>query len=110
MDGAGPTARVMALFWGMWSVLRLSTGAHGVKMCAGCGGHIPKCFSTLGNYSKKPMTSYLRFSTEQLPKFKAKHPDAKLSTLVRKIAALWRELPEAEKKVNVHVFSLLTVV
>lgn len=45
------------------------------------------------------MSSYLRFSTEQLPKFKAKHPDAKLSELVRKIAAMWRELPEAEKKV-----------
>lgn len=60
---------------------------------------IPKCFSSMGNYPKKPMSSYLRFSTEQLPKFKAKHPDAKLSELIRKIAAVWRELPEAEKKV-----------
>lgn len=82
-------------------------GRTGVEMCAGCGGRIPspislicipKCFASLGNYPKKPMTSYLRFSTEQLPKFKAKHPDAKLSELARKIAALWRELPEAEKK------------
>jgi hypothetical protein len=30
--------------------------------------------------------------------------------LVRKIAALWRELPEAEKKVSVPVVSFLTVV
>lgn len=45
------------------------------------------------------MSSYLRFSTEQLPRFKAKHPDAKLSELVKKIAALWRELPDEEKKV-----------
>jgi hypothetical protein len=35
---------------------------------------IPKCFSSMGSYPKKPMSSYLRFSTEQLPKFKAKHP------------------------------------
>ncbi|KAL1771523.1 transcription factor A, mitochondrial [Sigmodon hispidus] len=61
---------------------------------------IPKCFSSnVGNYPKKPMTSYLRFSTEQLPRFKAKHPDAKLSELIKKIAAAWRELPDAEKKV-----------
>lgn len=44
------------------------------------------------------MTSYLRFSTEQLPRFKAKHPDVKISELIR-IAASWRELPDAEKKV-----------
>ncbi|XP_021029746.1 transcription factor A, mitochondrial isoform X3 [Mus caroli] len=97
----------MALFRGLWSVLK-TLGRTGVDMCAGCGGRIPssislvcipKCFSSMGSYPKKPMSSYLRFSTEQLPKFKAKHPDAKLSELVRKIAALWRELPEAEKKV-----------
>ncbi|ERE92778.1 transcription factor A, mitochondrial isoform X1 [Cricetulus griseus] len=98
----------MALFQGLWGALR-ALGRSGAELCAGCGGRlpsplslvcIPKCFSSnVGNYPKKPMTSYLRFSTEQLPRFKAKHPDAKLSDLVRKIAAAWRELPEEEKKV-----------
>uniref|UniRef100_A0A8C6RUE7 Transcription factor A, mitochondrial n=1 Tax=Nannospalax galili TaxID=1026970 RepID=A0A8C6RUE7_NANGA len=61
---------------------------------------IPKFFSSnVGNYPKKPMSSYLRFSTQQLPIFKAKHPDAKLSELTKKIAAVWRELPDSEKKV-----------
>ncbi|OBS64932.1 hypothetical protein A6R68_06524 [Neotoma lepida] len=77
-------------------------------MCEGCRGSmpsqlslicIPKCFSSnLANYPKKPMTSYLPFSTEQLLKFKAKHPDAKLPELIKKIAAAWRELPDAENK------------
>ncbi|OBS68596.1 hypothetical protein A6R68_02867 [Neotoma lepida] len=98
----------MALFRGLWGALR-ALGRSGAKMCAGCGGRmpsalslicIPKWFSSnFANYPKKPMTSYLRFSTEQLPKFKAKHPDAKLSELIKKIAAVWRELPDAEKKV-----------
>nr|XP_048307482.1 transcription factor A, mitochondrial isoform X1 [Myodes glareolus] len=98
----------MALFRGMWGALR-ALGRSGAEICAGCGGRlpsplslvcIPKCFSSnVGNHPKKPLTSYLRFSTEQLPKFKAKHPDAKLSELIRKIGAAWRELPEAEKKV-----------
>ncbi|XP_042122622.1 transcription factor A, mitochondrial isoform X2 [Peromyscus maniculatus bairdii] len=97
----------MAVFRAMWGVLR-ALGRSGAEMCAGCGGRmpsplslvcIPKWFSSnLGNYPKKPMSSYLRFSTEQLPRFKAKHPDAKLSDLIRKIAAAWRELPDAEKK------------
>ncbi|XP_059137614.1 transcription factor A, mitochondrial [Peromyscus eremicus] len=98
----------MALFRAVWGVLR-ALGRSGAEMCGGCGGRvpsplsfvcIPKWFSSnLSNYPKKPMSSYLRFSTEQLPRFKAKHPDAKLSELVRKIAAAWRELPDAEKKV-----------
>ncbi|XP_051009162.1 transcription factor A, mitochondrial [Acomys russatus] len=97
----------MALLRGMWGALR-ALGRSRAEMCADCGGRlpspfslfcIPKCFSSnLGNYPKKPMSSYLRFSTEQLPRFKAKHPDAKLSELVRKIAAMWRELPDEEKK------------
>nr|KAF6459343.1 transcription factor A, mitochondrial [Rousettus aegyptiacus] len=45
------------------------------------------------------MTSYVRFSKEQLPIFKAQNPDAKNSELIKKIAELWRELPESEKKV-----------
>ncbi|XP_057607850.1 transcription factor A, mitochondrial [Chionomys nivalis] len=98
----------MALFRGMWGALR-ALGRSGAEMCAGCGGRlpsplslvcIPKCFSSnVGNHPKKPLSSYLRFSTEQLPRFKAKHPDAKLSELIRKIGAAWRELPDAEKKV-----------
>lgn len=102
------SARAMALFRGMWGALR-ALGRSGAEMCAGCGGRlpsplslvcIPKCFSSnVGNHPKKPLTSYLRFSTEQLPRFKAKHPDVKLSELMRKIGAAWRELPDEEKKV-----------
>lgn len=45
------------------------------------------------------MTSYVRFSKEQLPIYKAQNPDAKNSELIKKIAEIWRELPESEKKV-----------
>ena len=45
------------------------------------------------------MTSYVRFSKEQLPLFKAQNPDAKNSELIKKIAKLWRELPDSEKKI-----------
>lgn len=45
------------------------------------------------------MTSYVRFSKEQLPIFKAQNPDAKNSELIKKIAELWRELPDSEKKI-----------
>lgn len=78
-------------------------------MCAGCGINlrspvslvcISKSFSSnIGNYPKKPMSSYLRFSTEHLPRFKAQYPELRLIDLVRKIAAVWRDLPEEERKV-----------
>nr|XP_020022990.1 transcription factor A, mitochondrial-like [Castor canadensis] len=97
----------MALLRGMWGALR-ALGRSGAELCAGCGSrlrspfsflYVPKWFSsTLSSYPKKPMTSYLRFSKEQLPIFKAQNPDAKNSELIRKIAALWRELPDSEKK------------
>lgn len=44
------------------------------------------------------MTSYVRFSKEQLPIFKAQNPAAKNSELIKKIAQVWRELPESKKK------------
>ncbi|XP_037687552.1 LOW QUALITY PROTEIN: transcription factor A, mitochondrial-like [Choloepus didactylus] len=60
--------------------------------------------STLDSYPKKPLTSYIRFSKEQLPIFKAQNPDAKNSDLVKKIAQLWRELPDAEKKIYENAY------
>ncbi|XP_006831162.1 PREDICTED: transcription factor A, mitochondrial isoform X1 [Chrysochloris asiatica] len=98
----------MALFRGVWGVLS-ALGKSGAELCAGCGSrlrfplrfvYIPRWFSsTLGSYPKKPLSSYLRFSTEQLPKYKAQNPDAKNSELIKKIAQQWRELPDSEKKV-----------
>ncbi|XP_025773972.1 transcription factor A, mitochondrial isoform X2 [Puma concolor] len=98
----------MALFRGVWSVLS-ALGKSGADLCAGCGSrlrspfsfaYVPRCFSsTVNSYPKKPLTSYVRFSKEQLPIFKAQNPDAKNSELIRKIAQLWRELPDSEKKI-----------
>ncbi|XP_011360459.1 transcription factor A, mitochondrial [Pteropus medius] len=98
----------MALLRGMWGVLS-ALGTSGAALCADCGSrlrspfsfaYIPRWFSSaLSSYPKKPMTSYVRFSKEQLPIFKAQNPDAKNSELIKKIAELWRELPESEKKV-----------
>ncbi|XP_020759371.1 transcription factor A, mitochondrial [Odocoileus virginianus] len=98
----------MALLRGMWGVLN-ALGKSGADLCAGCGSrlrspfsfaYVPKWFSSnLSGYPKKPMTSYVRFSKEQLPIFKAQNPDAKNSELIRKIAKLWRELPDSEKKI-----------
>ncbi|XP_069428504.1 transcription factor A, mitochondrial isoform X2 [Ovis canadensis] len=66
----------------------------------GSFAYVPKWFSSsLSGYPKKPMTSYVRFSKEQLPIFKAQNPDAKNSELIKKIAKLWRELPDSEKKI-----------
>lgn len=45
------------------------------------------------------MTSYVRFSKEQLAIYKARNPEAKNSELIKKIAEIWRELPESEKKI-----------
>ncbi|XP_046320950.1 transcription factor A, mitochondrial-like [Marmota monax] len=97
----------MALLRGVWGVLR-DLGKSGMELCSGCGNRLrspfsfvyfPKWFSsTLGSYPKKPMSSYLRFSKEQLPIFKAQNPDMKISELIRRIAELWRELPESQKK------------
>uniref|UniRef100_A0A8C9JNM5 HMG box domain-containing protein n=1 Tax=Panthera tigris altaica TaxID=74533 RepID=A0A8C9JNM5_PANTA len=37
--------------------------------------YVPRCFSsTVNSYPKKPLTSYVRFSKEQLPIFKAQNP------------------------------------
>ncbi|CAI9177815.1 unnamed protein product [Rangifer tarandus platyrhynchus] len=98
----------MALLRGMWGMLN-TLGKSGADLCAGCGSrlrspfsfaYVPKWFSSnLSGYPKKPMTSYVRFSKEQLPIFKAQNPDAKNSELIRKIAKLWRELPDSEKKI-----------
>ncbi|XP_022355856.1 transcription factor A, mitochondrial isoform X2 [Enhydra lutris kenyoni] len=98
----------MALFRCVWSVLS-ALGKSGSDLCAGCGSrlrspfsfaYVPRCFSSTANsYPKKPLTSYVRFSKEQLPIFKAQNPDAKNSELIRKIAQLWRELPDSEKKI-----------
>ncbi|XP_019587471.1 transcription factor A, mitochondrial [Rhinolophus sinicus] len=98
----------MALLRGVWGVLS-ALGKSGAALCADCGGrlrspfsfvYVPRWFSsTLSSYPKKPMTSYVRFSKEQLPIFKAQNPDAKNSELIKKIAEIWRELPDAEKKI-----------
>ncbi|XP_059958759.1 transcription factor A, mitochondrial isoform X2 [Mesoplodon densirostris] len=98
----------MALLRGVWGVLS-ALGKSGADLCAGCGSrlrsplsfaNVPRWFSSnFIGYPKKPMTSYVRFSKEQLPIFKAQNPDAKNSELIKKIAELWRELPVAEKKI-----------
>ncbi|XP_054937086.1 transcription factor A, mitochondrial isoform X2 [Physeter macrocephalus] len=98
----------MALLRGVWGVLS-ALGKSGADLCAGCGSrlrsplsfaNVPRWFSSnFIGYPKKPMTSYVRFSKEQLPIFKAQNPDAKNSELIKKIAELWRELPDAEKKI-----------
>ncbi|XP_003409078.1 transcription factor A, mitochondrial [Loxodonta africana] len=98
----------MALLRGVWGVLS-ALGKSGAELCSSCGSRlrfplsfvcVPRWFSsTLGSYPKKPLSSYLRFSTEQLPIFKAQNPDAKNSELIKKIAQLWRDLPDSEKKV-----------
>uniref|UniRef100_A0A671G6I6 Transcription factor A, mitochondrial n=1 Tax=Rhinolophus ferrumequinum TaxID=59479 RepID=A0A671G6I6_RHIFE len=98
----------MALLRGVWGVLS-TLGKSGAALCADCGSrlrspfsfvYVPRWFSsTLSSYPKKPMTSYVRFSKEQLPIFKAQNPDAKNSELIKKIAEIWRELPDAEKKI-----------
>ncbi|XP_067566277.1 transcription factor A, mitochondrial isoform X2 [Pseudorca crassidens] len=97
----------MALLRGVWGVLS-ALGKSGADLCAGCGSQLrsPLSFANVRRwfssnfigYPKKPMTSYVRFSKEQLPIFKAQNPDAKNSELIKKIAELWRELPDAEKK------------
>uniref|UniRef100_A0A8D0JV15 HMG box domain-containing protein n=1 Tax=Sus scrofa TaxID=9823 RepID=A0A8D0JV15_PIG len=98
----------MALLRGVWGVLS-ALGKSGADLCAVCGNrlrspfsfaYVPRWFSsTLSGFPKKPMTSYVRFSKEQLPIFKAQNPDAKNSELIKKIAELWRELPDSEKKI-----------
>ncbi|XP_021569911.1 transcription factor A, mitochondrial isoform X2 [Carlito syrichta] len=98
----------MALLRSMWGVLS-ALGRSGAELCAECGSRIrlpfsfvylPKWFSSaLASYPKKPMTSYLRFTKEQLPIFKAQDPDAKNSELIKRIAEIWRELPDSEKKI-----------
>ncbi|KAM4852277.1 transcription factor A, mitochondrial [Thomomys bottae] len=97
----------MSILRGVWGVLR-ALGRSGAELCNGCGSRLcsplsfvyfPKWFSsTSSNYPKKPMTSYLRFSQEKLPVFRAQRPDVKNRELIRQIAEAWRELPESEKK------------
>ncbi|XP_006895656.1 PREDICTED: transcription factor A, mitochondrial [Elephantulus edwardii] len=98
----------MALLRGVWGALS-ALGKSGAELRARYGNllrfplsflYIPRWFSsTIGTYPKKPLSSFLRFSTEQLPIFKAQNPDAKNSELVKKIAQLWRELPDSKKKI-----------
>ncbi|KAL4841981.1 hypothetical protein H8958_020150 [Nasalis larvatus] len=98
----------MALLRSMWGVLS-ALGRSGAELCTGCGSrlrspfsfvYLPKCFSSvLASCPKKPVSSYLRFSKEQLPIFRAENPDAKPTELIRRIAKLWRELPDSKKKI-----------
>ena len=87
--------------WGIgaWSVLCLRMQWRFSRACGACWMHwqsqerisargcgsrlrspfsfayVPKWFSSnLSGYPKKPMTSYVRFSKEQLPIFKAQNP------------------------------------
>uniref|UniRef100_A0A8C9H3Z8 HMG box domain-containing protein n=1 Tax=Piliocolobus tephrosceles TaxID=591936 RepID=A0A8C9H3Z8_9PRIM len=63
-------------------------------LCTGCGSrlrspfsfaYLPKCFSSvLASCPKKPVTE---------------NPDAKPTELIRRIAKLWRELPDSKKKI-----------
>ncbi|XP_077008086.1 transcription factor A, mitochondrial-like isoform X2 [Tamandua tetradactyla] len=97
----------MALLWGMWGLLG-SLGKLGAELCLGNGNRLhfslslactPRWFSsTMGSYPKKPLSSYVRFSKEQLPIFKAQNTDSKNSELIKKIAQLWRERLDSEKK------------
>ncbi|TKC38742.1 hypothetical protein EI555_006087, partial [Monodon monoceros] len=96
--------------WGVLSAL----GKPGADLCEGCGrrlrslfsfANVPSCFSAnMSGYPKKPMTSYIRFSKEQLPIFKAQNPDAKNSELILKIAELRREHPDSEEKIYKDVY------
>ncbi|XP_010337648.1 transcription factor A, mitochondrial [Saimiri boliviensis] len=98
----------MAFLRSMWGVLS-ALGRSGAELCTGCGSRLrspfsfvysPKWFSSVvAHYPKKPVSSYIRFSQEQLPILKAQNPDAKTTELVRMIAERWRELPESEKKI-----------
>ncbi|XP_011808847.1 PREDICTED: transcription factor A, mitochondrial isoform X2 [Colobus angolensis palliatus] len=98
----------MAFLRSMWGVLS-ALGRSGAELCTGCGSrlrspfsfvYLPKCFSSvLASCPKKPVSSYLRFSKEQLPIFRAENPDAKPTELIRRIAKLWRELPDSKKKI-----------
>uniref|UniRef100_A0A8C9J4Z2 Transcription factor A, mitochondrial n=1 Tax=Piliocolobus tephrosceles TaxID=591936 RepID=A0A8C9J4Z2_9PRIM len=98
----------MAFLRSLWGVLS-ALGRSGAELCTGCGSrlrspfsfvYLPKCFSSvLASCPKKPVSSYLRFSKEQLPIFRAENPDAKPTELIRRIAKLWRELPDSKKKI-----------
>uniref|UniRef100_A0A2K5DE85 Transcription factor A, mitochondrial n=1 Tax=Aotus nancymaae TaxID=37293 RepID=A0A2K5DE85_AOTNA len=98
----------MAFLRSMWGVLS-ALGRSGAELCTGCGSRLrspfsfvysPKCFSSVvARYPKKPVSSYIRFSQEQLPIFRAQNPDVKTTELIRRIAERWRELPESEKKI-----------
>ncbi|XP_065757330.1 transcription factor A, mitochondrial-like isoform X2 [Phocoena phocoena] len=89
-------------------------GKPGADLCEGCGrrlrspfsfANVPSCFSAnMSGYPKKPMTSYIRFSKEQLPIFKAQNPDAKNSELILKTAELRREHPDLEEKMYKDVY------
>ncbi|EPY76365.1 hypothetical protein CB1_001434002 [Camelus ferus] len=81
------SAAAMALLRGVWGVLS-ALGKSGADLCAGCGSrlrspfsfaYVPRWYSSnLTGYPKKPMTSYVRFSKEQLPLFKAQNPETLL--------------------------------
>uniref|UniRef100_A0A7N9IAQ2 Transcription factor A, mitochondrial n=1 Tax=Macaca fascicularis TaxID=9541 RepID=A0A7N9IAQ2_MACFA len=98
----------MAFLRSMWGVLN-ALGRSGAELCSGCGSrlrspfsfvYLPKWFSSvLASCPKKPVSSYLRFSKQQLPIYRAQNPDAKTTELVRRIAKHWRELPDSEKKI-----------
>ncbi|XP_023041347.1 transcription factor A, mitochondrial isoform X2 [Piliocolobus tephrosceles] len=84
----------MAFLRSLWGVLS-ALGRSGAELCTGCGSRLRSPFSC----PKKPVSSYLRFSKEQLPIFRAENPDAKPTELIRRIAKLWRELPDSKKKI-----------
>ncbi|KAL0615978.1 Transcription factor A, mitochondrial [Plecturocebus cupreus] len=97
----------MAFLRSMWGVLS-ALGRSGAELYTGCGSRLrspfsfvysPKWFSSdMTRYPKKPLSSYIRFSQEQLPVFRAQNPDAKTTELIKRIATCWRELPDSEKK------------
>lgn len=50
------------------------------------------------NAPKKNMTNYLFFCNEHRPTVKASNPDLKAVDLTAKLAKMWREIPEKDKK------------
>nr|XP_054099017.1 transcription factor A, mitochondrial isoform X2 [Callithrix jacchus] len=109
----------MAFLRSMWGVLS-ALGRSGAELCTGCGSRLsypvsfvysPKWFSSVvARYPKKPVSSYIRFSQEQLPIFRAQNPDVKTTELIRRIAERWRELPESEKKIYEDAYRAAWVV
>jgi hypothetical protein len=54
------------------------------------------------NAPKRPVTGYLAYSMDQMPKLKEANPAMPHKVLVGLIGEKWANLPEDEKKVSAH--------